>query len=69
MTTPVEGNAMLYQVTQGHPKAIRILFDTFDKNPSVCMEMIRTILRTKRYGIVWVRDFEKGSFGKSISSI
>lgn len=63
--TPVEGNALIYQATQGHPKATRILFETFEKNPSTCMDMIRTILRTKKYGVVWVREFERGTFGRS----
>ncbi len=62
--TPIEANALLYQATQGHPLASRILFESFEKNPTMCMSLIRAILRTRKYGIVWVHEFERGTFAR-----
>lgn len=57
--TPLEANAILYEVTQGHPDANLILFAVFDESPGVCMDMIRTIYRKKKFGAVWVRMFRE----------
>jgi len=57
--TPIEANAILYEVTQGRPDASSILFALFDDNPNVCMELIRAIHRTQKCGKVWVRMFQK----------
>ncbi len=56
--TPIEANAILYEVTQGRPDASSILFALFDENPNVCMELIRAIHRSQKCGRVWVRMFQ-----------